>query len=115
MPLFNDLIATSPVERAVIAGCDASGRLYDFVAVSDYNTLIVGNITKAVSRVLAHPRVEFLIMAHNHPCGTPTPSSIDIDVTKRMAAFVRLGGGVLVDHLLYADAQPQSFRALGLL
>ena len=114
-PLFSDYIAASPVEQVIVAGCDPQGRLHDFIIVSQHDPLKVGHVDKAISRILGHPRVRTIILAHNHPCGTAVPSQADIAVTRRMAAFARLGGGELADHLLYANGAPQSFRALGLL
>jgi DNA repair protein RadC len=56
-----------------------------------------------------------LIVAHNHPGGTPHPSEHDKDVT---AMLIRAAAAVevrLLDHLIIAGSEVFSFRKAGLL
>jgi DNA repair protein RadC len=68
---------------------------------------------------LAHPREVFreavrqsaasVILAHNHPSGDPTPSTEDIDITRRMIEAGRILGIRVVDHVIIgrpSDVQP---------
>jgi DNA repair protein RadC len=113
-PLFAEHIGDSAFERAAVAGCDDRGCLRAFM-LTDGGALQVSGIDRAVRMTFGQPGVTLLVMAHNHPCGTATPSQADIVVTRRMAAFARLGGGELIDHLLFSGGEPHSFRALGLI
>lgn len=64
----------------------------------------------SVSSSMAHPRDIFreailrnasgIIMAHNHPSGDPTPSSDDVDLTKRIREAGKLLGIQLHDHII---------------
>lgn len=57
-----------------------------------------------------------VIIAHNHPSGSATPSGEDIDLTKKVAAAADVVGIPLLDHLiLTADGGLYSFRQSGLI
>ena len=70
------------------------------------NLVSIGSLTAA----LVHPR-EFLkpliignaaaaIVVHNHPSGDPTPSSEDLQLTKRLREVSDLVGIKLLDHII---------------
>jgi len=60
---------------------------------------------------LVHPREVFqpaialgacaLLIGHNHPSGDPTPSTEDLEVTKRLAEAGRILGVALLDHVVW--------------
>jgi len=56
-----------------------------------------------------------LCLAHNHPSGSPSPSSADIEMTRRIVDAARPLGLVVHDHFLVAGDQIVSFKGLGLL
>jgi len=56
-----------------------------------------------------------LIVAHNHPGGTASPSRADIVATRRLVEVARPLQIELLDHLIFAGETVVSFRALGLL
>ena len=56
-----------------------------------------------------------LIVAHNHPGGTASPSRADIVATRRLVEVARPLQIELLDHLIFAGKTVVSFRALGLL
>jgi DNA repair protein RadC len=58
---------------------------------------------------------EALIMAHNHPGGSITPSAADRAVTRRLSEICRQLDISLIDHLIFAGDAVASFRTLGLL
>lgn len=54
------------------------------------------------------------ILAHNHPSGDPTPSTDDIEVTRRMTDAGRLLGIELIDHVIIgSDERFISLRQQG--
>lgn len=63
-----------------------------------------------------HPRETFraavrdgaasVIVAHNHPSGDPTPSTEDIDITRRLVEAGKILGIPVVDHLILGRAEP---------
>ena len=56
-----------------------------------------------------------LILAHNHPSGSPEPSRADIQVTGRIAEAGRLLGIVVHDHVVIGRHGHVSLKAKGLI
>lgn len=56
-----------------------------------------------------------LILVHNHPSGSPSPSRADIDITNRIAEAGRLLGIVVHDHVIIGREGHVSLRAKGLI
>lgn len=69
----------------------------------------VGSLNSSI----VHPREVFcdavkkscasLIICHNHPSGDPSPSSEDINVTKRLSECGKLLGIEVIDHIIIGD------------
>jgi len=74
-----------------------------------------------LSEVLVHPREVFqlairhgaysLIICHNHPSGDPTPSSADIELTRKLLESAKIIGVALIDHLIVCKDRYYSFRS----
>lgn len=56
-----------------------------------------------------------LIIVHNHPSGSPSPSRADIDITNRIAEAGRLLGITVHDHVVIGREGHVSLRAKGLI
>lgn len=54
-----------------------------------------------------------LVIAHNHPSGSPTPSDDDRAVTKRLSEAGNLLGIKLLDHVIVTDRTHCSLRDEG--
>ena len=80
-----------------------------------------GGLTAAV----IHPRDLFreavkanaasMILVHNHPSGDATPSSDDIETTRRISEIGEMMGIRLLDHLVVAGSGSVSLRQQGLI
>ena len=78
-------------------------------------TITIGTLTSS----LVHPREVFadaivdraasIIVAHNHPSGTTTPSKADIEVTNKLKESSMLLGIKLVDHVIVTKTAHFSF------
>lgn len=55
-----------------------------------------------------------IILAHNHPSGDPTPSALDLDVTKRLIETGSRLGIPIVDHIIIGDDTFTSVRRASL-
>ena len=85
-------------------------------AVISIEEISIGNLNSS----LVHPREVFIpaikkssasiILAHNHPSGDPTPSSDDINVTKRIYEAGKIIGVELVDHIIIGDGKYISLK-----
>ncbi|MBN2654015.1 MAG: DNA repair protein RadC [Nitrospirae bacterium] len=94
---------------------DAKNRLVKEYRVSE------GTLTNS----LIHPREAFreavreaaksVIFVHNHPSGDPTPSSEDIEVTKRLRSAGELIGISVLDHVVIGDSKFVSLQQMGML
>jgi DNA repair protein RadC len=54
-------------------------------------------------------------LVHNHPSGSASPSSADIEMTRRVVEAGRALGVAIHDHFLVAGDEVVSFKALGLM
>ena len=87
--------------------------------VESKSVISIGNADSAP----VHPREVFgpavrrgasaVIVAHNHPSGDPTPSSQDIEVTKRLIAASEVIGIRLLDHVIIGNGVFTSMRSEG--
>lgn len=74
---------------------------------------------------IVHPRDVFheavkrgcasIIVCHNHPSGDPSPSSEDINVTKRLKECGKLLGIDLIDHIIIGNGNYVSLKEKGIL
>ena len=87
-------------ENLICMVLNASGNIIGaFRACSGSSTCVhfdVGNIAR---KALLLNGIS-VIMAHNHPGGSSTPSAEDIDATKRVQAGLELIGLRLLDHFI---------------
>jgi len=56
----------------------------------------------------------FIIVAHNHPSGDPTPSNADIEFTKNIEKAGEIIGIDLLDHIVIGNGKYISMRSEGL-
>jgi len=56
-----------------------------------------------------------LVLAHCHPSGDPTPSSLDVDTTHQIVALAQSFGIQVRDHVIIGREGHASLKALGLI
>ena len=56
-----------------------------------------------------------VILVHNHPSGDPTPSKVDIAMTREVATAAKALGIAVHDHLVIGRGGHASFKSLGLI
>ncbi len=89
--------------------------------IIEVRTVFIGTLNQS----LVHPREVFadaicdraagIIVAHNHPSGTLTPSRADLQITERLKEVAELVGIELLDHVILTKAGYYSFSDEGLL
>ncbi|KRG14012.1 DNA repair protein RadC [Virgibacillus soli] len=82
-------------------------------------TLFVGSLNASV----VHPREIYkeavkhsaasIIVSHNHPSGQPSPSSEDIEATKRLVECGKIMGIECLDHIIIGDCRFVSLKEKG--
>jgi DNA repair protein RadC len=60
-------------------------------------------------------RATALVLAHNHPSGDPTPSELDLQLTRQIAQGARLLGVSVLDHVIVGERSYVSFLERNLL
>lgn len=70
---------------------------------------------RIIFKIACEQEASSLILAHNHPSGSLTPSQADIDLTAKLLAAGKLMDIQVVDHLILAGKNYCSFADSGLL
>ncbi len=82
-------------------------------------TISVGNLNANIvePRDIFQPAIEFcalaIVVVHNHPSGDPSPSSEDIEFTKKMNKAGKILGIQLLDHVIISKNDFYSIRSGG--
>lgn len=89
--------------------------------IVDTKVISIGTLTQS----LVHPREVFsyaiekrcasIIVSHNHPSGILSPSTEDINITKRLQHSAKILGIELLDHVILSKEGFYSFKEEGLL
>ncbi len=69
---------------------------------------------EVLARAFTH-QASGMMLVHNHPGGDPTPSSQDMDLTRRISQVATDVGIRVLDHLVVAESRYFSFQEQGLL
>lgn len=67
---------------------------------------------EVVKRALAH-NAAAVVLAHNHPSGSPEPSQSDRRMTQKLCQSLALVGVRVVDHLVVGESESVSFAERG--
>lgn len=108
-------IADSPGEMAAFAYLGGRGTLLGLRHVGPGSRSAIALPIRAVMIDALALGATAMLLAHNHPGGSPHPSSADIAVTRMLDRVVAPLGILLVDHLIVAAGQVTSMRELGLM
>ncbi|MDO8508379.1 MAG: DNA repair protein RadC [Nanoarchaeota archaeon] len=90
------------------------------------NKLIINNVSVgSLNASIVHPRevfsdavlknASYVIVAHNHPSGDPTPSEEDIITTNRLVEAGRILGISVQDHMIVVGSSYFSFKEKGII
>ncbi|WP_052071681.1 JAB domain-containing protein [Sphingopyxis sp. MWB1] len=101
-------------ERLILLGFDAYGRLLGVETTRPEKADLCA-VPSRCWRALSRDGVHHVVMAHNHPSGTPWPSDADRRCTQKAAALLASLGIELADHLIFVENGHFSFRRAALL
>ena len=90
-------------ERVVVVVCDRGGTVLRTLRLTEGGTdrsLIP--VRDVLGAVLATGGTSFAV-AHNHPSGDPTPSTLDRQVTARLREAAEVVGVRFLDHVVVTD------------
>lgn len=91
------------------------------LAFLHFEVIFTGSITscpvtikEVLRQTLAHHAVN-IVIAHNHPNSTPTPSQADLQLTQQLKQACTLLDVTLVDHVIVGQNSTASFAEQGML
>jgi len=112
---FAPRLMTLTHERLCVAHLDRDGRVLGESAVDGEAGHAKASIREIIADALGLG-AEAMLIAHNHPGGSPEPSIEDIRTTRLLANIAASLGIALRDHLIsLPDGRTISLRARGLL
>lgn len=111
---FEAALAGQPFESFYMICLDLNKKLKKVVKISDgvSNSAPI-YIEKIISDALLYNSA-FLIIGHNHPSGTPKPSSADLDVTMKIVNACMPLNIRILDHIIVCGEDSFSFAKKGL-
>jgi DNA repair protein RadC len=92
-----------------VVGVDIRNGLLDVVEVARGTAYGVEVHPREVFRPLVRMAAAAGVLAHNHPSGDATPSSEDVELTRRLREAGQLLGIPIIDHVVIGDA---TFRSV---
>ncbi len=106
-------LSTKPYESFVVLFLDVQNRLIEaeelFRGTLTHTSVFPREIIKTA---LAHNAAS-IILAHNHPSGTPVPSATDHSLTQGLKQTLGLVDVHILDHFIVAGSQIYSFAEHG--
>ncbi len=108
-------LSYSPIERFRVFYLDTAKRLIRDEVIASGTVDRVAIHCREIIRRAIDLDATALILVHNHPGGSLTPSASDTALTSRIGVLTTGLGIELVDHLIVANDRVISLRQLGLL
>ena len=113
--LFAPWLAGRTGETLCVAHLDAElALLHLSTTVGAFAAQVEVSLRQIVREALS-AEARAIILAHNHPGGSPVPSRADRRTTCRLVEIGRPLEIMVMDHLIFAGEEVVSFRELGLL
>jgi len=108
--LVNPYLIDKEKEHFIIVSLDTRRRLIalDNISIGTINQTIVH--PREVFKTAINRRASFIIIAHNHPSGDPTPSADDLAVTERLVNVSYTIGIPILDHIIVGQKQFLSLK-----
>jgi DNA repair protein RadC len=109
--IMEPLLASLQHEECWALYLASSGKVLDRVRISQGGVQATVVDCKMVIRRALELLASQIVLVHNHPSGSPEPSSQDRALTERVASAAELFEIRLLDHVVIARGAHYSFRA----
>lgn len=111
---LKEKIGKEKKEHFVILFFDTKNNLiFDEISIGTLNASLV-HPREVFSKAITN-HASYIVIAHNHPSGDSTPSSDDINTTKRLIEAGKILGIAVVDHIIITKNSYSSLVELGLI
>ena len=91
---------SQPINVSTVAIGGLSGATFEVASI--YKTALLSN-------------AKYIMLAHNHPSGDPSPSEDDFNATRKVREAGELLGIMLIDHIVVGNGNYYSFLERGTL
>ena len=112
---FKSLLYGKPLEHFYIACLDASFRVKSSTLLSKGTPTQTPVFIRHIAEASFRSGTEMLMLAHNHPGGSVSPSRQDIELTMEISTAMETLQIRLLDHIIISDDLYYSFAAQKLL
>lgn len=106
---LKDYFLCKPNEAVYALALDKNFRLLNICKINEGWADGVHIASREVVDIAMRMHASYIILAHNHPAGTGTPSSADLSATNAIACALSLVGVTLIDHIIFARDDYFSF------
>lgn len=104
-----------PDEYVYVFCLDANCRMKHYDCISEGTVSEVAIYLRKVAECAVRLHAGKILLAHNHPGGSPGPSDADIKTTRAIFEALAPLGVELVDHIIFSGHQYYSFAREGIL
>lgn len=108
-------LAASPHEEVWVALLDTQNRLTAWERVSRGTVNASAVYPREILELALRHKAASIILVHNHPGGSPSPSAGDIEITRQLELSARTIGMRLLDHVIVTDDTCYSLKNDGLI
>jgi DNA repair protein RadC len=102
-------------EYLIVLSLDTKNKVnaLSVVSIGSLNSSIVH--PREVFKIAILSNAASIIISHNHPSGDTTPSTEDLNITKRLKECGKILGIDLIDHIIIGNEKYLSFKEEGIL
>lgn len=106
------IFAERDQEMTLVTFCDERLRVVQLLAFPGCKDRSAISVQEVVRYGIGSAGI---IVAHNHPSGSPQPSQADLNLTRRLCLVSQAIDVQLLDHLIFAAGEMFSLRRAGLI
>ena len=112
--MFSGAIGLNSEERVALAMFDNGMRLIDVVLCSRGSVNTASLVMRSIVEIAHVHKAVYVAVAHNHPSGTPTPSTLDTSLTASLCRAFRQAEITFIDHFIVTSNGHCCVSRLGL-
>lgn len=113
--LFRPLLSNLPHEEFWVLYLNATNGIIDKAKVSQGGVSSTSVDHKLIIKRAVELLASGLVLVHNHPSGSATPSEQDVELTRKLALGASLFEINVLDHIIISSSENASLKQLGLL
>ncbi len=111
--IFHPIMCDLPMEEFWIILLNQSNKIIDRIKISSGGITETSADIRSILREALLRRATSLILCHNHPSGSPHPSTADNVLTTKVYQAAKLMDIILNDHLIVCDGTYYSYADEG--